>query len=88
MSETVDAVIIGGGIAGVSAGYYLARAGLTVHLVEAEPTLAYHTTGRSAATYLVNFLTQQRGPREKGRDADHLSAGAPLLRSHERGAST
>ena len=41
-------VIIGGGIAGVSAGYYLADAGLSVHLVEAEPTLAYHTTGRSA----------------------------------------
>ena len=55
MSETVETVIIGGGIAGVSAGYYLARAGLSVHLVEAEPTLAYHTTGRSAATYLVNY---------------------------------
>ena len=55
MSETVDAVIIGGGIAGVSAGYYLARAGLSVHLVEAERTLAYHTTGRSAATYLENY---------------------------------
>ena len=58
MSETVDVVIIGGGIAGVSAGYYLAQAGLTVHLVEAEPTLAYHTTGRSAAQYLENYGNQ------------------------------
>jgi D-arginine dehydrogenase len=58
MSETADVVIIGGGIAGVSAGYYLADAGLSVHLVEAEPTLAYHTTGRSAAQYLENYGSQ------------------------------
>ncbi len=55
MNETADVIVIGGGIAGVSAGYYLADAGLDVHLVEAETTLAYHTTGRSAAQYLENY---------------------------------
>ncbi len=50
-----DVVIIGGGIAGVSAGAHLADAGLSVVLVEAEPTLAYHTTGRSAAQYIENY---------------------------------
>lgn len=55
MSETADVVVIGGGIAGVSSGFYLSEAGLDVHLLEAEPGLAYHTTGRSAAQYLENY---------------------------------
>jgi len=50
-----DVVIIGGGIAGMSAGAHLADAGLSVVLIEAEPTLAYHTTGRSAAQYIENY---------------------------------
>ncbi len=50
-----DVVIVGGGIAGVSAGAHLADAGLAVVLVEAEATLAYHTTGRSAAQYIENY---------------------------------
>ena len=50
-----DVVIIGGGIAGASVGYFLAEAGSNVHLVEAESTLAYHTTGRSAAIYIENY---------------------------------
>ncbi len=46
--------VIGGGIAGVSIGYELAgRASVT--LLEAEPQLAYHTTGRSAAMYLQSY---------------------------------
>lgn len=48
-------VVIGGGIAGVSAAARLAAGGAAVVLVEAEPTLAYHTTGRSAAQYLENY---------------------------------
>ena len=47
--------MVGGGIAGVSVGHELARAGHKVLLVEAEPTLAYHTTGRSAAQYLGTY---------------------------------
>ena len=50
-----DVVVVGGGIAGVSAGYHLAERDLHVVLLEAEPTLAHHTTGRSAAIYLENY---------------------------------
>ncbi len=50
-----DAIVIGGGIAGVSIAAELAERGLAVTLLEAEPTLAFHTTGRSAAQYLVNY---------------------------------
>lgn len=49
-----DVVVIGGGIAGVSIGYELA-ADRRVCLVEQEDTLAFHTTGRSAALYLETF---------------------------------
>jgi D-arginine dehydrogenase len=49
-----DVVIIGGGIAGLAAAASLAsRARVTV--IEQEPTLAFHTTGRSAAVFLVNY---------------------------------
>lgn len=47
--------VIGGGIAGVSAGYHLALAGHEVRLLERERTLAYHSTGRSAALYFENY---------------------------------
>lgn len=50
-----EALVIGGGIAGVSVAGELAAAGVGVTLVEAEATLAYHTTGRSAAQYLINY---------------------------------
>ena len=51
----VDVVVIGGGIAGVSAAARLAERGCTVTLVETEAPLAYHTTGRSAALYFENY---------------------------------
>ncbi|MEZ5176159.1 MAG: FAD-binding oxidoreductase [Acidimicrobiia bacterium] len=46
----VDVVIIGGGIAGLSCAAFLDPAMDTV-LLEAEATLGYHATGRSAALY-------------------------------------
>lgn len=46
-----DAVVVGGGIAGVSVAHELA-AHRRVLLVEAEEGLARHTTGRSAASYI------------------------------------
>ena len=50
-------VVVGGGIAGVSAAYALSRRDdtLDVVLVEAEPQLAQHTTGRSAAQLIENY---------------------------------
>jgi D-arginine dehydrogenase len=50
-----DAVVIGGGIAGAAAGYFLTASGARVVVLEAEPVLAHHTTGRSAAVYLENY---------------------------------
>ncbi|HKX75590.1 MAG TPA: FAD-binding oxidoreductase [Acidimicrobiia bacterium] len=51
----MEVVVVGGGIAGVSAGYYLAVAGCRVTLVEAEEVLAFHATGRSAALYFESY---------------------------------
>lgn len=50
-------VVVGGGIAGASAAYHLAAHGdrWEVTLVEAEPRLAHHTTGRSAAQLILNY---------------------------------
>lgn len=52
--KSVDVLVIGGGIAGVSVAAHLAEQ-RTVLLVEAEPQLAYHTTGRSAAVFFENL---------------------------------
>ncbi|MDG3041992.1 NAD(P)/FAD-dependent oxidoreductase [Roseicyclus marinus] len=51
---THDFLIIGGGIAGLSAGAHLAELG-NVLLLEAEPALAYHASGRSAALYEAQY---------------------------------
>lgn len=56
-----DVIVIGGGIAGASIGYELA-ADRQVCLLEAEATLASHTTGRSAAT----FVESQGGSQIRG----------------------
>lgn len=52
--RTYDVIIIGGGIGGVSIGYELAS-DRTVCLLEQESTLAFHTTGRSAALFLETY---------------------------------
>lgn len=49
-----DFAVIGGGIAGVAAAAHLAPHG-SVTLLEMESSLAYHTTGRSAALFVVNY---------------------------------
>ena len=49
--NTYDFMIVGGGIAGASAGFALAEFG-TVLLLERESQFGYHSTGRSAAVFL------------------------------------
>ncbi len=49
-AQTADFVIIGGGIAGVSAAARLASHGKVIQL-EAEAAIGYHSSGRSAAFY-------------------------------------
>ena len=49
-----DFLIIGGGVGGTSAGAALSNLG-TVTLLEAETTLAYHASGRSAALFEENY---------------------------------
>ena len=57
-TQSIDVAIIGGGIAGASVGAFLADSGAQVHLFEMEESLAFHTTGRSAA-----LLTPYYGPK-------------------------
>ena len=56
-SNATDAVVVGGGIAGASVAAFLAADGVNTILIERENSLAYHTTGRSAA-----LLTPSYGP--------------------------
>ena len=53
-----DVIVIGGGIAGSSVAYELSGS-VRVALLEMESSLAYHTTGRSAATFLETYGGQQ-----------------------------
>ena len=58
MSESTDFLIIGGGIAAASVGYWLAPHG-RVTLLEREPQPGYHSTGRSAALFMESYGTPQ-----------------------------
>ena len=50
-----DVVVIGGGIAGMSAAWRLAVAGASVTLLEAEDQCGQHSTARSAATFTAVY---------------------------------
>ncbi|MCF6215395.1 MAG: FAD-binding oxidoreductase [Emcibacter sp.] len=52
--ETADFIIIGGGIAGASAGYELRDMGKII-ILEKESQPGYHTTGRSAAIFQKGY---------------------------------
>ncbi|WP_106348842.1 NAD(P)/FAD-dependent oxidoreductase [Antricoccus suffuscus] len=52
--NSYDVIVIGGGIAGVAAAYELGKT-RSVAILEMESTLAFHTTGRSAATFLETY---------------------------------
>ncbi|NVZ68995.1 NAD(P)/FAD-dependent oxidoreductase [Pseudomonas costantinii] len=53
-----DCIIIGGGIAGASAGYWLSQHA-SVIVLERESMPGYHSTGRSAALYIAAYGTPQ-----------------------------
>jgi hypothetical protein len=57
-THTADFLIIGGGMAGASLGYWLAPHGRTV-LLEREDQPGYHATGRSAALFMESYGTPQ-----------------------------
>lgn len=78
-----DFVVIGGGIAGVSAAAHLAPHG-SVTLFEKEPSLAYHTSGRSAAMLVENYGSEGARPLVKAarpflEDPPSGSVDNPLL---------
>ena len=50
----LDAIVIGAGIAGATVAAHLA-ADRRVALIEAEEAAGYHSTGRSAAIWILNY---------------------------------
>lgn len=52
--KTTDFIIIGGGIAGASAGFELCKKGRVI-IVEKESQAGYHTTGRSSAIFQKSY---------------------------------
>ncbi|MDP3354826.1 MAG: FAD-dependent oxidoreductase [Polaromonas sp.] len=58
MPEQTDFIIIGGGIAAASVGYWLAPHGRVI-LLERESQPGYHSTGRSAALFMESYGTAQ-----------------------------
>ena len=75
---THDFLIIGGGIAGLSAGARLAELG-KVLLLEAEPALAYHASGRSAALYEAQYGKPATIALNLASRADHDSLDGGVL---------
>ncbi|HUG08820.1 MAG TPA: FAD-dependent oxidoreductase [Acidimicrobiia bacterium] len=72
-----DFVVIGGGVAGVSAAAHLAPHG-SVILLEKESSLAYHTSGRSAAMLVEDYGSDGARPLVK--------AARPFLEKPPEGA--
>jgi D-arginine dehydrogenase len=58
MAEAADFLVVGGGIAAASVGYWLAPHGRVI-LLERESQPGYHSTGRSAALFMESYGTKQ-----------------------------
>ena len=87
MIERYDVIVIGAGIAGASAAYFLGRLSgrLRVLVLEREPMPGMHSTGRSAALFMESYgpaqvraLTRASRPFLQNPPAGFCSA--PLLR--------
>lgn len=55
--DSIDVCIVGGGMAGASVAFHLAPHA-RVAVLEREPHVAYHSTGRSAALYAPNYCSE------------------------------
>jgi D-arginine dehydrogenase len=55
LPRTADAVVVGAGIAGASAGWALAERGAGIVILETEATAGHHATGRSAALLMESY---------------------------------
>lgn len=74
----IDFLIVGGGIAGISAAARLADLG-TVVVLESEPHLAYHASGRSAAMFEENYGSAPVIALNKASVAHHETAQGGVL---------
>lgn len=86
----IDFLVIGGGIAGVSAAARLSEMG-SVTLLEAEDALAYHASGRSAAMFEQNYgrpstIALNKASRQFHQDAGVLGPRGLLLVGQEKEA--
>ena len=82
MPRSFDVVVVGGGIAGMSAAWALVRRGHRVAVVEREVSLTAHSTGRSAAQFLASY----GGPAHRvlsGASRPFLESGAAGLADSE-----
>lgn len=85
----IDFLVIGGGIAGLSAGARLSAHGSVV-LLESEEALGYHASGRSAALYEASYglpatvaLNVASGPYHRTKNGGYLSPRGLLLVGRE-----
>lgn len=96
MSKKFDVVIVGGGVIGSSAAYFLAAQqafGGSIAVVERDPTYAEAATPRSAGGIRQQFSTPENvlisafGAAFIKSVAEHLTVGgeAPSLQFHEGG---
>lgn len=74
----IDFLIIGGGIAGVSAAARLSHLG-QVTLLEAEPVLGYHASGRSAAMFEESYGAATTVELNRASRAHHETAYGGVL---------
>lgn len=74
MTTAADVLIIGGGVAGLTAGARLAPHGRVV-LLEAEEALGYHASGRSAALYEPGYGNPAVVALSRASHEEHMASG-------------